>query len=44
MSKLTQYYDVTPIGDSSGDEVFKDKGDNVEWFNISPKPSRRMRK
>ncbi len=44
MPKLTQYYDVTPIGDSYGDEVFKDKGDNVEWFNISPKPSRRMRK
>ena len=43
MRRLADAYDVTPIGDSyekNGDDsgIFSGKNDNVEWFNISPKP------
>ena len=46
MKRLADTYIVTPIGDSydkNGDDskIFSDKKDNVEWFNISPKPHAR---
>lgn len=42
MNNLSKYYYLTPVGDSGkngNDNIFNSKKDNVEWFNISPKPN-----